>query len=51
MSLRKREKLEYPAVFSNFNLTNELDPSHSIGSNTNFFHLPTFFFFVYIYYK
>lgn len=37
MSLKKRGKLEYPAVFSNFNLTNELDPSQKIGLGSNFF--------------
>ena len=36
MSLRKRTRLEYPSVFSNFNETNELNPSNDVDPETNF---------------
>jgi hypothetical protein len=40
MSLRKRTKLEYPQTVSTFNETNDLNPSHLVDENTNFFLRP-----------
>lgn len=37
MSLRKRNRLEYPSVVSTFNETNSLNPSHFVDESSNFF--------------
>jgi hypothetical protein len=37
MSLRKRDKLEYPQVISTYNETNPLNPSHLVNTDGSFF--------------